>query len=210
MILILLCSAGSLLAATNTLTLDIPLPEISIAKDADGSASFGNIDIYPTPGMPAIPCFQYRILLPPDVDLSSVSIIAEAKTTHPLDGDWDVLPSQPDMPTAGVESAPFAAKNQEVYADNRLFPADNLGLIQRGRIREWRFVDITVYPVQFNPVEKRLVRLDRLTIRGSYEQTGSVSVRTRSRATYLKYRQIMQRNAVNFDQFASLYDELSK
>jgi hypothetical protein len=210
MILVSLWSAGSLVADTNAFTLDLSLPEISIAKDANGNASFGKADIYPTPGMPAIPCSQYRILLPPDVDLHSVSIVIEAKKTHPLDGEWSVQPSQADVPTAGVPSAPHTATNQEVYAENRLFPADNLGRVQCGRIREWRFVDIEVYPVQFNPVGKQLVRLDRLTIRANYKQTGNVPVRTRSRITYLKYRQLMQRTAANLNQFASLYDQLSK
>ncbi len=197
---------------TNSLSIALPLPEIPIARQADDVTGFGGTETSSTPGAPAVPMARYRILLPPDVTPSTVRVTpAEANPTV-VPGAWDVLPPLPDVSAPPARrDAPVsreALKDTRLYATDAYFPETCLGRVFRGRIREWRFIDVEVYPVRYNPVKKKLLKADGITLLLTYDRMGKTPTRTAARSMYLRYRAMMKRTSLNFSQFAPLYDEL--
>lgn len=106
-------------------------------------------------GAPALPYYQTYLVVPPNADVS-VQVTAVATTQHAI----GYLPPLPDthyqMSQDGIgivgEPTPINRADPAIYQQNALYPATNYTLSEPMYYRDLRLVALTLYPVQYNPV----------------------------------------------------------
>ena len=117
-----------------------------------------------SPGEPALPSKDIRIILPPDADLDSISVSLVRAKTVLLGAKRDIAPSPPMAVSTGTGVAYDWAgpkqinrgRNVATYRRNSFYPASHVELIHVGSMRKWRMATVRYYPYCYNPVSRRL------------------------------------------------------
>ncbi|MBN1999147.1 choice-of-anchor D domain-containing protein [candidate division KSB1 bacterium] len=151
---------------------------VDFLADKNGYARFAGKDItyLNSTGEPNIPSKVLNVLLPPDVDFSSISVTLVDKRLESIAGEWDV-PPVPQL-AAKVEGQELLRSSQKlrdgrdiaIYLNNTPFPQQLVGSIQSGAVRKYRLVHIPVALFQYRPLDKKLYRLDRAEIRIQFDR----------------------------------------
>ncbi|MHC1728386.1 MAG: C25 family cysteine peptidase [Syntrophobacteraceae bacterium] len=152
--------------------------EITSAPGGFDRVAVDGFSLQARPGEPLLPAKEYKILLPPDVDLTTVSLSVTLQGNQILPGAFNIRPAAPDKAWAGdtlLEDWGGAAnivngKNMEVYGANGLFPADVVQLRPKAEMREYRFVRVTFHPLRYNPITMQLVYTNTAGLTIEYER----------------------------------------
>lgn len=193
----------------------VPLTEVSVSAVAGGAAEFAGEEIqFPgQSGEPSIPFQVVRLLLPPEADLSTVAVSLENQRIEEVAGEWDVSPIPPESFWDGsqvIETWPtdkniMNRRDNDIYSADRQFPADWVGSVTPGQMREWLLVEITVATYKFNPIQKALYRL----VEGELVVTYAAKISARSLrlpvGTDTIARGTVSRITVNFAEVAPAY-----
>jgi hypothetical protein len=186
----------------------MPYKSITVQKE-DGKAVFKNQTLYGEPGRPNLPVYTVTFLLPAQADLKKISVVMENTREIELDGEYEVDAAPP--PTAAGKQAWPAGRNIvngkdiDVYQRNAFYPASYIGNISPGKMRQYKLVNVTVNPVLYNPVTKKLKMITggELTIYDSPEPTSkSMKPATGGIQPFSKKIQSL---AVNFSDAAASY-----
>ena len=175
---LLLAAAAAPLAAG---VVWVPAPRIAVSsagiQSAENLAAPGYSSTT-SPGEPALPSKDIRIILPPDADPESMSVSLVGGTSMLLGGKREIGPSPPmavstdELPSLQV-SIPEGmrrgdvfdwggrkqierGRNVAVYRRNSFYPAAHVELVNVGNMRKWRIATVRYYPYRYNPVSKRL------------------------------------------------------
>lgn len=155
--------------------------EIDIRRNSSGMAVFSGKDLqYLTrSGEPSIPFKIIRVLLPVTADLSTLKVELRKNHLSTISNDFEVKPMPPittwiDKKLVNIWPEGRTIENGRdvgVYQKDAFFPADLLGKISSGKLRQWKIVNIPVALIQYNPNSKKIKRLDRadLEIHFDYE-----------------------------------------
>jgi hypothetical protein len=150
----------------------------NIAKDADGydSIDMNEFSIRYIPGEPMLPGSSANVLLPPNVDISSIKLDVISENTKQLDGTYNIRPAPeprilldngtydfaaPDKPIEVIKSA--------VYQNDSAYPEKNVQLLPYSQMRKWIFVPVQFIPFKYNPVQKTLILIVNVTMKISYD-----------------------------------------
>ena len=201
------------------LMLDLPFQEIDISRDAEGYATFSGeqIQYLSQTGEPAIPYYSMHILLPPDTDLSTVSIVLTGEVFNDLSGEWNVRPIPPMATWDGEKTIVVwppdktivDGRDTAIYTRNALFPESLLVASHPGAMRKWRLAEAPIALFRYNPVTKKLSRLISAQVQVQFEHLASLSSNMVSELDTLDVvgEKRVKQIAVNFETTATAYHE---
>ena len=147
------------------LEFQVPLYTSRIAE-VDGCAyqrlSIEGYGLSSAPGEPELPQQGFLVGIPPHAEaslavLATESTVAEGfnvypvpeRRIEPLDPGRELLDQSPDFQVEFV-------KNQPVYAPDAFFPSAVAEIHDGGYLRDLRYVQVLIHPVQYNPVTREL------------------------------------------------------
>ncbi|GAK57195.1 fibronectin type III domain protein [Candidatus Vecturithrix granuli] len=201
------------------LMLDLPFQEIDISIDAEGYATFSGeqIQYLSQTGEPAIPYYSMHILLPPDTDLSTVSIVLTGEVFNDLSGEWNVRPIPPMATWDGEKTIVVwppdktivDGRDTTIYTRNAFFPESLLVASHPGAMRKWRLAEAPIALFRYNPITKKLSRLMSAQVQVQFEHLASLSSNMASELDTLDVigEKRVQQIAVNFETMAPAYHE---
>jgi len=204
-------SGGPNAGQKETIEVPLSLERIAVTRDADGFASFTGARGHGRTGHPLLPCLRLRVLLPPNVQLSTVRAAIEKSTSAELAGKWDVRPAPPVADFGGhvfwPEGVEIAdGRDVEVYRRDALHPPSFVGSVVNMRMRQWRIAEVPVHPYRYNPVAKRLTRLQGGSLVITFQRGSTKRITTPSGSPVAaEFREHVERHVVNFDTMKSEY-----
>ncbi len=115
---------------------------------------------------PAVVFDVTSFLLPADTDPGSLWVQLIDAVWEDVPGAWDLAPAPPTGTLADERLVPdwegkttvVAGRDTRIYGRDAFFP-DAPAQLQFARYRQWNVVDVSLFPLAFNPVQKRLRRL---------------------------------------------------
>ncbi|MCD4736850.1 MAG: hypothetical protein K8R53_12470, partial [Bacteroidales bacterium] len=124
-------------------------------------------------GDPALPLISRSLIIPDDKGVQVELLESELETIQ-----------LPVAPSKGIiyrdqdpESVPYEFSG--IYQKNDFYPADQAGLGDPYILRDFRGVNIKVYPFRYNPVKQELQVLTRMLVKVSFEGKGIHNVKIR-------------------------------
>lgn len=167
-------------------TIQLQSKEYNVTKDADGfdAIDMDDFSIRYITGEPMLPIGITNVLLPPNVNISSVKLEVIAEKTKLLDGAYDIRPSP--EPSISAPNDTYNSSNQNldvrsaVYLNDTLYPQENIILMPYSQMRKWTFVPIQFIPFKYNPVQKTLTLIENATVKISYDLQLAPSAETSS------------------------------
>ncbi|HPA20156.1 MAG TPA: C25 family peptidase propeptide domain-containing protein, partial [Verrucomicrobiae bacterium] len=190
------------------------IKDVPVARGNSGEAVFAGVNPVGEPGTPALPRQTIEVLLPPTALPRSVTVTIEGATVEDVPGQWEVAPAPP----VGVSAAPGGpiwspgrhivnGRDVDAYGKNAFVRDSFVGRTVAGQLREWRLVEIEIFPYRYNPVTKRLQRLKtaRIVVRFNRQSSGRRDI-TRARTLASSARQDVRGRVVNFDEVSASYD----
>lgn len=165
LLLVVVLASGPALAGT----IFVPVPDCTPVFQTlpDGihivAPGFASVS---SPGDPALPFTDVRIILPPDASAGSVSatVVGDKRDTFPSGAQ--LAPAPPIVTTAqdkqfrdwGRNKQIQSGRNVLVYSKDAFYPARNAEVLAVGNLRKWRMATIRYYPFRYNPVTGRIER----------------------------------------------------
>ena len=171
-------------------------------------AAEGNV-LTGQPGEPDIPWQKVTALLPPNADLSSVSLRLEAAEYSDISGTWQIDPVPP-IATSDAQGKPVLmwpqgrtienGRDAGIYNENEFWPQEPR-VNHSGRLHQWQLVELAVPLMQYNPVSGRAQELIKADVIVDYTARGKAHMAGRGRG-----RGRAEKLAVNFAAAAGEYD----
>jgi len=118
-------------------------------------------------GSPYLPMATYNVLVPASAEV--VSITVENSQSVEIPGVFDVMPT-PEYQPISLTTGPIINANQAVYTQNTAYPNKLVDFSATSEKSGYRITGFSLYPVQYFPLEKRLVFYKRITIKINYEE----------------------------------------
>jgi hypothetical protein len=162
----------------NEITIEVRSDDYNITRDAEGfdSIDMNNFSIKYIPGEPMLPSSTSNVLLPPNVDITTIKLEVLSESTRQLDGTYEIKPAPEFRFLADNETYDFAASGKPVefmkgtvYSNDSAYPEKNILLLPYSQMRKWIFVPVEFVPFKYNPVQKTLILIENATVRISYE-----------------------------------------
>lgn len=122
------------------------------------------------PAEPMLPYRTLRVLLPADVDLTSVTVELSGGRWVDLAGMYDVAPAPP-LATEGPDGSILSwgdasldqldnGRSRLVYDTDSYWPTQPVRLAGAGAYRQWRYAELAFFPLQYNAASGALRRLE--------------------------------------------------
>lgn len=159
-------------------------------------------------GDPMLPQKTFDVLLPPNVDRSSLQLKVVSDETMVLDGTYEIKPSPRWLPQQDNESATDATeviKNLRTYQTNANYPEDSAQIKPTSQMRKWIFVPVNFIPFQYNPVTKKLVLHKRLTVEISFSLKEPVASQDAELLVDTVFDEVAQAKFINYEEASSPY-----
>ena len=153
-----------------SLIFEINTPEYEITDTAGHHLQVSDYQTLSQAGSPELPFVSTLISVPPQAEVQ-VHILAQDGTTLP--GSFTIPPA----PTPGqmlddfTMGAAQVIPNEEIYANDTLFPNSPVQLGEDAWMRDQRLVALRVFPFQYNPVRGNLVWYKTLRVEVTFSNT---------------------------------------
>jgi len=189
---------------------------VGLGVDEQGFATFetgDDVQWLSKTGEPAIAYKTATVLLPGDVDMSTVKAEFTEAVYKRADGSWQVKPVGPMVTWIDGQEvtrwpegkAIVDGKDVGIYENNALWPAEEIVFTGKGQLRKFNVATIAVPLVRWNAVTGELVRLAMADISVTYS-TGVTSQSALIGKADVSGRGRVANMAVNFDQMIEGYD----
>lgn len=169
-VIIVLFFAASYPLQAGEMDIRLNAPHYSFKKDDKG-----RIVLYVSgwskcgqPGEPSLPALFQRYLLPPDADVSTVTLRIVSISERSM--DMGKIAPTPIMLADGKSSDWEDGENPDAYSSDRFFPSSAVEIVGTGAAGRWRFVRIRFSPFRYNPHKGRLYIAVSITIRLRWEE----------------------------------------
>ncbi len=142
--------------------LDFETPKI-IETDDYHRIIFDDMQSIVAPGQPEIPSKAIQILLPFGHTATSISI----ETSQPilLSEEYNIIPQQKPIPLSYKGKVDFIQPDKDIYNSNKFFPEKLNTNINTQFLRGHSIANFHIYPLQYNPVTKKIQYFEKLTIK---------------------------------------------
>ena len=169
------------------------------------------------PGDPELPFLEFRVLLPPEADLSTVAVDLDADQWETLAGQYDVAPVSPAAASQedrvqiawGDKDAAVIVDGRDVttYTNDGDFPGRPIGQMETSSYYYLLSVRFQLWPVRYNPVQRRLEVLRAGVVRVSFASlpTGVSGTEGRSLRSVEDLVENLTPAPANRDDVTSLY-----
>ena len=119
------------------------------------------------PGKPALPQWQFTLVIPPGMRVAGVD--CEARGAKDIGRGLRVYPAQPPVTFSETRLPPFVAPDRAVYESDAAWPGSYAEASPVGIKSGFRLVTITLHPLQYQPVSGRLAIAGELAVTVRYE-----------------------------------------
>ncbi len=213
-----------------TLILSAPLlparadevPLVLITEDflLDAETGIPVMNGFSAGGAPGNPLLPQRIInwaLPPNALMGSVKLEILNMDVVDSDGTFD-LPPAPPLMTCDAHHTPIVrwgetpasaitnGRNTAVYLQNAFYPAAPVTLLPYGQLRKWQFARIAFSPLQYNPVTRRLRRIQSIELAIHFDTAASLNALSPDTPDLLSDNIMTDRAAELLDNFDGVYD----
>jgi hypothetical protein len=220
--MLILCCLGN---AADNITVNINTGDYNITKDNEGFDIIvieGASQLF-IPGNPMLPSKKIDILLPPDVNESSLELDVISGHTRVLDGIYEIKPSpeisycednttksysyrvDKDVFEQDFENTLLNDRNYNVYGTDTNYPEESVTLLPPSQMRKWKFVSVNFVPFQYNPVQKRLTLTYNITIKLYYSRKAVRSALAQSFAADTVMDYLAPQKFLNYNEACSWY-----
>jgi len=153
-------------------------------------------------GEPEIPTVSSYLAIP---DRAGINYTVEYSGFEIID-NIDIVPVQPFTSESGDEQAPFTLSSS-VYSKDEFYPEDVVQVADPVIMRDIRMVQISMCPVQYNPVRRQLKVYRDLNVSVTFDGDNAVNPKTTHR-DYISdgFYPIYKSMIANFDQLYSTAD----
>jgi len=196
LILTVVAAVSLALAGSVTHTFDFERGGLDLGKSGEyTTVSFqGAPGVEPlgAPDLPSVPC---QVVIPADAEVTGIEVFSLVE--DPVDGSYDVLPVQHPVPySVNAVPRPFVAPDPAFYDNDAAYPKTVALLGRSGNRAGYRLVSFGVYPVRYNPVQRRLTFTSHVTVRVNYA-SGKRHVARRTEAQNVLHGQAVGRMVLN-------------
>jgi len=148
--------------------------DYSTSKKCFESDCYDNIEIKDygsicREGEPIVPYKNILVVIPPNADVTSVTEVSKQQKVIP--GEYDIQPCPPPQHLYS-ENITKPEKNKTIYEKNEYYPTVIYELKGTYFYKGYKIVVIGFYPMQYNPVTKKILKTDSLNLRVNYKETG--------------------------------------
>ncbi len=161
--------------------------ELSIAKGGEGFdvVAMEGFASTTSPGDPLLLHRVYNILVPPEAIGEELTMKVVSQDVEILEGTYEIGPVGPLAPAlAGDEFGGVAwaeywglgktisdGRNLAVYERDANYPEPFAVLLPYSEMRKWKFARVDFFPLQYNPVSKRLTLIKSCVVEISYRSS---------------------------------------
>jgi parallel beta-helix repeat protein len=117
-------------------------------------------------GKPALPAKSVFVAMPANSELTGIEVVSSR--TETLSGEYTILPAQPPIPTMTGAAAGFVSPSS-VYDSSDMYPGAVCGGAGVGSLRGYMILSFRVFPLQYSPVERRLILYEEIILDVKYE-----------------------------------------
>ncbi len=128
-------------------------------------------------GNPELPVKVIYIAIPPDANVEEIKVISINKMV--LEGEYSIIPTQ--APESVTKKRQWTVPNPEVYSKDALYPGDVVRRSSEGYLAGHKIASILFYPLQYNPVKKKLILYRDIEIEVEYRSSIQKSVPVKRR-----------------------------
>jgi len=159
----------------NGLLVDFEIPGMITTKVIENGTHYQKIEI-PNEGLmsevgkPQLPVIRRYLEVPNDVHLS---VNIEHSEFTDLSG-YEIYPAQEPIVSMVTNETPEFAIDSSLYSKDDYYPSDNAFVEKPVVFRGHRIVSLDVYPVQYNPVLKRIKLYSKIEVRIDYDQPAQI------------------------------------
>jgi len=150
-------------------------------------------------GAPDLPKFTGSLIIP-DIDKMAIEIISVK--FKDLDGIFNLAPSKGNF-TRDIDPSTVPYSYGKVYKKNKFFPEQTAALGTPYIARDYRGQTIDFYPIQYNPVTKKLRIYSEITVKIYSTGTSGKNIFNRTRNNNVvskEYNNIYRHHFLNYQQ----------
>ncbi|MCW7073227.1 MAG: C25 family cysteine peptidase [Methanophagales archaeon] len=124
--------------------------------------SVEGFDTVMSPGDPMLPVKRYCVLLPPNVDEGSIRLVISSDDFYEINVSKPIEPAPPMATESGLvveweEGKEIVnGKNMNIYGSDGYHPENVVEAERLSQMRQYRFVELYFYPIQYNPINGTL------------------------------------------------------
>ncbi|HPY72807.1 MAG TPA: C25 family cysteine peptidase [Methanothrix sp.] len=161
--------------------------ELSIAEDGEGFdvVAMEGFASTTSPGDPLLVHRVYNVLVPPEAVGSELSMEVVSQEVQVLEGTYEIGPVGPLAPAPaddefggvawaecwGLGKTIVDGRNLAVYERDENYPEPFAVLLPYSEMRKWKFARVDFFPLQYNPVSKRLTLVKSCVVEISYRSS---------------------------------------
>ncbi len=128
-----------------------------------------------SPGEPQLPKKVIQLIIPPKKQIERV--IIKSKVDEILAGKYQIYPAQPPQILSKNESEIEFVKPSQSYSSRSLYPEEIVKIGKRGYLSGYNLASLIISPIQYNPVEKRLIVYSKVEFEITYKDCSDESVK---------------------------------
>ncbi len=126
-------------------------------------------------GSPALPRISVKLLIPPNATATKVEVISCEK--EEILGEFNIIPEQQPVKISAIEIPGFVEPDPDVYGSKEPYPGELVSdKIHTGTKCGYRISSFFINPLQYIPLEKKLVLYTSIRFRLHYKE-GTYPVR---------------------------------
>lgn len=154
----------SLLSSTFSHTVEMPHLEPTVVSDSQGGSALTAPGCVAgcVAGMPDLPVCSRWVRLPRGTRALSVSV--KSARWEPLEGSWNIRPLPEPRILSRMDGQVDQEPDAEIWSDDAFWPESPVRLTTTSHLEDYPCAGLVVYPFRYNPVSRRLERLEELEI----------------------------------------------
>jgi hypothetical protein len=138
-------------------------------------------------GAPCLPKASVSLLIPQGAEITDVEIIS--LETEEIKGTYNIYPTQPSQPFIKNKVFPFVEPDKDIYNQVNPYPEKLIQPTHTGSMSGYKLTNLLVYPLQYIPVEKKLVFYSNIKFKITFEdKLRSLTTKTEKQNKIFKER----------------------
>ena len=142
-------------------------------------------------GEPMMPIKTIRVLLPSGTDVTNIKIVSTKEKL--LGGEYYIYPIQYPVVVGSQNEKKFVKPKKEIYMSNENYPGLQPAFQSANYFREYLIAEILIYPLQYNPSQRKLTLITEISFEIEYSVTSKYQSTPRLRINEKKQNEIKER-----------------
>ncbi|MCK4523385.1 hypothetical protein KAU15_00535, partial [candidate division WOR-3 bacterium] len=119
-------------------------------------------------GLPFVPCKTVKFVIPPSAVITNIKVISSSSSI--LSGTYNIYPAQKPVPVSFNVENEFILPEKTIYESDNLYPGKLIELLPIGNKAGFRIAQINLFPIQYQPKQKKLIFNSSITIRIEFQE----------------------------------------